>query len=303
MALLIDATSSPSVASMQAAGVTCISRYLGPTGLSKVIHAAEYASLRSAGMQVQLNWENFADDWSGIHGSGASDGASAVSQAKALGHPAGCAIVGSADFDMSLATWSAGGHAYATGFANAVRSGGYVAGVYGPWNVLGWCQATGLFGVFWQAGMSTSWSGGQNANLWPGAQIRQRRKGTIGGVSVDFSDVIIENYGQAGGNMTTLDGEQAGQLYNSNSWPYGMANLFDEVQIAAGNNTAVIQMGQIPLSKAIKDIRDNVKALIEAPTGTTVDVTQEMLNVAMTAAIAANVDAIAAALARHIQVS
>lgn len=199
---VIDCTQSPSVDSLHAAGVTGVIRYLSlPQGNTvwKRITAAEYDTLRAAGLDVLLNWEYDALDWLGGAAAGTAHAAMSAQQAQALGYPAGCAIAGSCDFNITQTQWQTAGRMYAMAFSTGLRAAGYKAGVYGPWDVLGWCQQLQTFDVYWQAGMSTAWSGGRNANLWPGAHLRQRRHVTIGGIDCDYNDVIQANYGQAGG--------------------------------------------------------------------------------------------------------
>lgn len=215
MAIALDYTSRIDPGALRAAGVTVVCRYLSwlhywgglvHTGVNpKVIQGPEYAELRNAGLTVVLNWEYDAKDWLGGAAAGAEHAAEAVQQARALGHPAGAPIIGSADFNMTRAQWDSAGHAYATAFEAGVRSGGFMPGVYGPYDVLTWCRDETGMAVFWQAGMSTSWSNGRNAQLWPGAHLCQRGYKTVGGVSADWNDIIREvvstmelDYGQQG---------------------------------------------------------------------------------------------------------
>lgn len=223
MSFVIDCIRSPSTDAMRAAGVTGVSRYLSwqdRDSLGKVIHPAEYDRLRADGFGVLLNWEYSATDWLGGAPAGTAHGIEAVRQARALGHPTGTAIPGSADFDMSLAQWNGMARFYAKAYSDALRSSGYRPGVYGPWDVLTWCRDAGYMEVFWQAGMSTAWSGGRNRDLWPGAHLRQRRQIFIGGVDCDLNDIIQPDYGQAG----VSDMEQ-------NEKVQGWSNLVREVQV------------------------------------------------------------------------
>jgi hypothetical protein len=107
---------------------------------------------------------------------------------------------------MTLTQWNSAGRAYAQTYSAIVRDGGYTPGVYGPYDVLTWCRDAGWFGMFWQAGMSTAWSGGRNAQLWPGAHLRQRYSTTVGGVGCDVNDILQDNYG---GAMATGDADKA----------------------------------------------------------------------------------------------
>lgn len=195
--IVIDCTTSPPVDAMRAAGVVGVCRYLSTIQTStsfKRILQPEYDRLIGAGFSVVLNWEFFATDWLGGAAAGTAHAAEAVRQAKALGYPIGCAIPGSADFNMTASQWFTSGSQYARAYSQGIRDGGYVAGVYGPYDVLTWCRDLGGFGMFWQT-MSTAWSAGRNAQLWPGAHLWQRGHLTVGGIDTDRNDIIQANYG------------------------------------------------------------------------------------------------------------
>lgn len=200
MSWVADYTHRIAPSALKGAGVVGVCRYLSyPVPSGKVIGRAEYDELRAAGITVILNWEYDASDWLGGAAKGAAHGAEAVRQAKALGHPAGMPLPGSCDIDMSPGQWSTTGRAYALAYASAVRAGNYLPGVYGPWDVLTWCRDQAGYGWFWQAGMSTAWSGGRNANAWPGAHLRQRYHQTVGGLDTDHNDILRPDW--AGDDM------------------------------------------------------------------------------------------------------
>jgi hypothetical protein len=186
MGLWADYTSRIAVADLKAAGVIGVSRYLAPASSAwKVITKGEYQALVDGGIQVLLNWEYGARDWDTPDGY--SHGLQAGQQARVLGYPAGMAIAGSADFDMTRGQWEAHGRAYALAFTSGLAHYGYQPGVYGPWNVLQWvAEEVPGYVLFWQ-GMSTSWSGGLNKNLWPGTHIWQRHGSTIAGIDIDIN--------------------------------------------------------------------------------------------------------------------
>lgn len=195
MGIVLDYTSRISPVALRAAGVVGVCRYLSPIIEKtkwKRITQSEYDELERNGIPVTLNWEYDARDWLGGANVGKSHGEQAVAQARALGYPAGRVIVGSADFDMTRSQWNNGGAQYARAFAKAVRDGGYRPGVYGPWDVLQWVHDEGIMDAFWQAGMSTAWSGGRNRNPWPGAHIRQRGHKTVGGADTDWNEILVE---------------------------------------------------------------------------------------------------------------
>lgn len=186
-AWVADYTTRIPATALKAAGVTGVVRYVSRYPW-KVLTAAEYGELKRGGLVVMLNFEDDAHDWLSGGMGGAADGTFAASAARTLGYPVGSVIAGSADFDMSAAQWSTSGQAYATAFSHALAKGGYRAGVYGPYDVLGWCEKLGGFDVFWQS-MSTAFSQGRNARPWPGGHLWQRRQITMGGVQVDVNDI------------------------------------------------------------------------------------------------------------------
>jgi len=219
--IALDYTARIPPSALTAAGVSDVCRYLCylPVGSWKVITKGEYDELVAAGIGVTLNWELAANDWAHGESAGLAHGTEAVRMAKALGYPRGCAIIGSADFDMDRATWDNAARFYCRGFANAIRGGGYRPGVYGPWDVLTWVRDAGLMDVFWQAGMSTAWSGGRNRNVWPGAHLRQRRHITVGGQDCDANDIHIPTWGQmrAGGSVLDTGDDMGRQMLVADS--------------------------------------------------------------------------------------
>jgi hypothetical protein len=178
----------PGVSALRAAGAVGVVRYLSWLPNPKVITTAECATLRAAQLGVSLVWEYDARDWLSGAAAGAQHAAEAVRQARALGHPYGAGIYGAADFDMVSSSWTSSARGYAVAFRDGVRAGGYRVGVYGPYDVLTWCLLLS-YDLYWQAGMSSSWSGGRNASPWPGYHLRQRRAATIGGTQCDISDI------------------------------------------------------------------------------------------------------------------
>jgi hypothetical protein len=196
MVIALDYTTRIDPSALRAAGASDVLRYLKPDRVPAYrITLTEYRELLAAGIGVTLNWEYDAHDW--LTSNGAAHGAEAVRQALALGYPRGCTIIGSADFDMTRTSWVNMGRAYALGFASAVRSGGYRPGVYGPWDVLTWVHDEVIMDRFWQAGMSTAWSGGRNAARWPGAHLRQRGHKTVDEQDTDWNEILIPAWGQA----------------------------------------------------------------------------------------------------------
>jgi hypothetical protein len=199
-------TKNMTLDSLARAGVTGIMRYLAPANLGKVIDSAEYRRLTDLGINIGLVYEHYALDW--IRGSVLYDAVTAVEQAKALGYPAGSTIYTACDFDISPTDWEHYGDTYARHFKTIVEKGGYQAGVYGPWDVLQWCQEEIGYQFFWQC-MSTAWSNKRNRRHYPDACLWQRNSGTVAGTSVDFNTQYRPFGGSLdGGSVALTDAEK-----------------------------------------------------------------------------------------------
>lgn len=270
MAKVIDCTSSPSIDALRNAGITGVIRYLtwqyywAGTNHNfynpKLIVPSEYDTLTANGFDVVLNWEFDAEDWlSGATG-GTAHAVEAVRQAQALGYPQGSAIYFSCDFNMTLQQWSASGKPYASAASSIVRASNFRMGVYGPYDVLTWCQDAGLTDCFWQAGMSTSWSGGRNASTWPNAHLRQIYQQSIGGIDCDVNEVLQEDYGQVN---TMASREEA----NTDTYLWQMARGQDPITGIVGADGKVITPGvpNLPWQRLLS-IESKVDALTTAVT-------------------------------------
>jgi len=185
------------LAALRAAGVTAVSRYIAPQ-VWKRITPTEAAWYAPAGVQLVLNWESGAQDLVNLSQADTETYArQAVVQAQACGYPAGCVIYVSADWNVAAGQWGTVARNLRA-IRSIYRAAGYGLGLYGPWDALAWAKRDGLVDAYWQAGMSTSWSGGRNASAWPGAHLRQRRATFVAGVDCDVNDILIASFGQAG---------------------------------------------------------------------------------------------------------
>lgn len=202
MAWVADYTSRIAPASLKSAGIVGVCRYVSRSSW-KVISGSEYRELLAAGIDVVLNFEDEAEGWMGGGSAGSADATFAANQAQALGYPHGSSIPSSADFNMSSGQWSSAGRAYAQAYRDGLAARGYVAGVYGPYDVLTWCRDLGGYAMFWQS-MSTSWSGGRNKNPWPGAHLWQRNQQTVAGQQVDHNDIMQSNWQGGEGDMVNI---------------------------------------------------------------------------------------------------
>jgi hypothetical protein len=210
----------PGPAALRAAGVTGVLRYLAWQTVSaapKTIQPEEFRALIAAGIDVTLNWEYGADDFTRRSFDSTGAAGEAVRQARALGYPDECAIYYSVDQDITGSQWPVVRDHFRA--INAVH-GLARTGIYGPWDALEWARQDRVASWFWQAGMSTAWSAGRNRNLWPGAHLRQRRQQTIDGADCDVNDIIQADYGQYGRDSMTAT--ESAHNASANSWAVRM---------------------------------------------------------------------------------
>lgn len=121
----------PPVASLKAAGVSAVGRYLATDG--RGITAAEYQDLRNQGLGVWVVIEHQSTDLSTSilqgRAKGIADAQEALSQVKAVGLPPGIPIFWAADFDIGPGSSRvAQADAYVDGFNTVIprgRRGGY----------------------------------------------------------------------------------------------------------------------------------------------------------------------------------
>ena len=162
-------------------------RYGGPGSDSKMLTASELAALRAVGIDVVANAEGAAGGYNS-EAVGRSWARSAEADFRRLGMPGDRPIYFSVDFDAGPAHWS--------GIDAALRGSAAVigkdrVGVYGSYDVIEHCAATGLATWLWQ---TYAWSGGRKH---PKANLYQYRNGvTIGGGDCDLTRALTEDYGQ-----------------------------------------------------------------------------------------------------------
>jgi hypothetical protein len=303
--LVLDYTSRISPAALKLSNVVGVCRYVSVPIAStawKCITKPEYDELIGAGIDVTLNFEYDARDWLGGGGVGKAHGAIAVSEVAKVGYPKGRVIPGSCDFDMTRAQWDQSGRAYAVAFRDVVRMAGYRPGVYGPWDVLEWCKSVG-YDAFWQAGMSTAWSNGRNANPWPGAHFRQRRHMMVGGTDTDMNDILIRPLWK-GLNMRDAtiyrDARNGACVVESGRLYYGIPDMAQMVAIQslitkAGGDASPRDLAANEWDVLHASCVDVAKV---GTAGTSIVVSADEL----AAAVSSNVDKIAAAFASHVKV-
>jgi len=155
LARVVDyAWARPSISAIRALGtasdpVIGVVRYLSYDS-SKNLSAAEYATLKRAGLAVALVWETTAGRSKGGYSAGRSDATVANRLADALSYPG--AIYYAVDFDPSSADM-----AKVLDYFKGVNSvAGNPVGVYGGYDTIEACRYSAKY--FWQ---TSAWSGGK----------------------------------------------------------------------------------------------------------------------------------------------
>ncbi len=175
----------PSPASIRAAGFTFAARYLSYTP-GKDLSLGEANSLIAAGVSVVANWEATSDAALNGYSQGASDAASAQSEAAACGQPSGRPIYFSVDFDASSGDQAAIND-YFDGVASVI--GRDRTGAYGGYDVISALFDAGKISWGWQ---TYAWSYGQ----WDSrAQFRQILNG-IDDDEEDEDEAVVADFGQ-----------------------------------------------------------------------------------------------------------
>lgn len=167
---------SPEWLLQQGFGFVC--RYLKVLPNAYAIDAAEFASLRAAGVQVVLNWEQDINDWTT---NGLAYAQAALAQAQALGAWP-CPIYFSVDTgspDMAAV------NSYFAGIASVI--GAENTGIYGGFAVVSNVDKRYVC-WFWQ---TYAWSAGQ----WADVHIRQVPGGSS---NYDLDQAMVDNFGQVG---------------------------------------------------------------------------------------------------------
>ena len=181
----------PSTSALNAAGYKFVIRYLSndPT---KNLTAAEAQQLNAAGIAVVCNWE--AATMAPMNGfsQGVTDATTAQQQAAACGAPPDRPIYFSVDWDVQSSDMTAV-NAYFDGVASVI--GTARTGAYSSYDALGWLLGSGRIKWAWQS-ESTAFSGGRNANPYPGIQLWQTGSLTFDGADCDKDQAFTDDFGQ-----------------------------------------------------------------------------------------------------------
>jgi hypothetical protein len=178
----------PSPSTLHSSGYTFAARYLSHDTTGKNLSAAEVTSLKNAGVDVVVVWEQGGSDVLQGYNEGVSQATAAEQQALADGMPATRPIYFAIDFDAS-ASQETVINAYFDGVASVIgraRTGAY-AGYYAIKRLFD----AGKITWGWQ---TYAWSGG----LWDArAQLRQTKNDVIvGGVDCDLDSAVAADFGQ-----------------------------------------------------------------------------------------------------------
>lgn len=316
MSELLDYTGRHDPAILKAGGYKDVSRYLtwehywdgvNHTDYNpKLILPGEYDALLGGGVSVTLNWEFDTYDWLGGASAAYAHASEACRLARIRNYPSGAVIIGSCDFNVSMSDWNFGGvKDYATIWDKEIRAGGYRPGGYGPWDFIQWCVNAGLLDMYWQAGMSTAWSGGRNAVRHPAAHARQIRQENFDGENVDVSE-IIAFWPRGGALNMALEYGPVGKPNNGyGAWTYQGVSRADMqgavlLDIAAQEFDSVSDYDGTSKSKRtllLEEVQQGVRDIKKALQGASVSLTDAQLTnleQSVTAAVIASHDALKA---------
>ena len=177
----------PSVASLKAAGVAYVCRYISPGTRRKDLTRAEADTMRAAGIGVVTVYEDTVGDARAGRDGGRANAAFARDELARLGAPPGAPCYFAVDYDARGELDTA--LAYIRGAADVL--GRARTGVYGSFYVVSACLDTGVCRFGWQ---TLAWSDRQ----WdPRAHLQQHLgQTTIGGVLCDRDYATQPDYGQ-----------------------------------------------------------------------------------------------------------
>lgn len=207
--------SPPSVASLVAAGVRSVGRYVGAGTEPKQLHAAERDALFAAGIDIFLLVEGASDSALGGAPVGRYHAQLALLDCAELSVPRGGArpisLVGNCDFQVTEAQWPAVRN-YMIEYGRIIRPAGFRVGFYGGRRAIEWAMRDGLAEVFFQTYAWSDLNHDGTPEWVPGTHLRQyRNRVPIGGGDGDLCDIMIGDYGQweAVGKPTSPPGSES----------------------------------------------------------------------------------------------
>lgn len=181
-----------------AAGITFIIGYVSEDG-SKNLTRAEIVAYHRVGIAVLLIYEYSITAAEGGAAAGRRNAALAISLAKALGYPAGCALGFAIDEDETGHPSNV--HDYAAAFTAICHADGYRTFVYGGLATVRYCADNHLVDLLFQ---TYAWSYANGTLIWdPRVAIRQVRNGVqLAGHDVDLDVAMVDDIGAWRANQT-----------------------------------------------------------------------------------------------------
>jgi hypothetical protein len=198
----------PSVASLLAAGVKFVCRYLSHDTSGKNLDHAEAVKLAAGGLWIVVVWETTAQRALAGKAAGVQDAKDAAAMAKECGMPDDRPIYFAVDWDASSGEQAAI-NAYLDGAASVLGKGR--TGIYGGYNPVKRALDGDHCRWAWQ---TYAWSGGR----WDSrAQIQQYLNDqTIGGVGLDYDRSTTSDYGQwKPGETVALDSTDVKKIWTT----------------------------------------------------------------------------------------
>lgn len=249
-----------SAATLTGHGYTLVCRYLSHDG-SKNLRAAEVSDFLGHGVDIVVVWESGSGRAKAGFDAGLQDGHDAVTQAQALGLPAGSAIYFAVDYDP--AGNFAPVVAYFHGAGQPVTAAGYTVGVYACADALDAVMGAGKADFGWQ---TLAWSHGR---LSPRASLYQAGQTvTLDGVVCDVDQILAPYGGWARHTSSEVDltPDEHNTLTKAGADAANAATIASEIRnwvtdpnVGIERRLADLEKGQANLAAAVQAVLQQVK--------------------------------------------
>jgi hypothetical protein len=258
--------SRPAPATLRAAGLEFVLRYVSTPGNSKNVTRAEADRYRGAGIDVGVVFETTAGRALAGAAAGRLDAASARSQiAVASGPATGAVVYFAVDVDTTNDTERQIAAAYLGGAAQAL--GWPQVGVYGEYEVVTYIAEHTPCRWFFQ---TYAWS---HSQWYPRAQLRQVRNGVhlADGATVDLCEAWADNWGQwprTGDTGMAMDADVTAAFAAVNKKVDDLGQY-----LMYGRDDPPAHVGALDLYRVVRRVEDIVGALGgEQPDGSSMDI-------------------------------
>jgi hypothetical protein len=257
--------SRPNLAQVKRDGAAGVIRYIcpdTPNTHGKLLTAGERDQILAAGLDLTLNFEWYEGRCNEGGSAGASDGATALTTAKALGYPQGKTIYYS--HDTGAYNWPAIDAYFRS--VRAAHGGYYKVGAYGSYDLVTHLHAAGLIDKGWQ---TLAWSGGRRD---PWAVIYQNGQQRYGGAA-DVNEVTSTDIGSwlDGPPADWFDMATKAELYAvvDERLNFYLPRVLDSLRFGTANTAfTAAELGRLAdgrgLDGDIKDARADVGAVARA---------------------------------------